>query len=30
MKSFKTENLCQWVESLDPGKIAPELWDCSR
>ncbi|MGP9725579.1 terminase, partial [Corynebacterium sp. AOP40-9SA-29] len=24
---FRTENLCQWVESLDPGKIAPELWD---
>lgn len=24
---FRTENLCQWVESLDPGKIPPELWD---
>lgn len=23
---FRTEYLCQWVESLEPGKIDPELW----
>lgn len=24
--SFRTEYLCQWVESLEPGKFSEELW----
>lgn len=24
---FRTEYLCQWVESLEPGKIGEELWE---
>lgn len=24
---FRTENLCQWVESLEPGKIDPDQWE---
>lgn len=24
---FRTEYLCQWVETLEPGKISKELWD---
>ena len=26
MAGFRTEHLCQWVDSLDPGIIPPEHW----
>lgn len=27
---FKTEYLCQWVETLDPAKVDPDDWDACR